>query len=165
MPWFDSSTGKRPARNATARCSLATLLCLLILAPGLAWSSPRETYGDIQGVVFRRATAPDVFIADLPGLPAVAGRQMEVRIRGLEAPAILGRCAREKRLAEQGRQVIELLLSRARQITLRDVGRDHTFRLQAIVLVDGQNLGLILVKKHLARWSGGPGPRVDWCAP
>lgn len=85
-----------------------------------------------------------------------------VRVIGLDAPELHGRCPREVRLARAARERLAELA--AGGITLQPRGRDRYRRLLAVVLDrQGRDAAAVLVREALARRYDGRGRRGGWC--
>lgn len=94
------------------------------------------------------------------------GQQVEtgVRILGVDAPELRGRCRAERDLAQRSRAFLEQRVG-GRQIRLRDVqlGKYAGRVVARVDAWDGEDLGQALVAAGLARPYDG-GPRKPWCA-
>ena len=100
---------------------------------------------------------------NLKDLPPVFGEELGIRVAGIEAPEIRGRCAQEEQLALQARDRVRELLEQAQQIDLVDVERDKYFRVVAKVNVDGRDLSQLLLEEgHAVIYDGGKKSK-DWC--
>jgi micrococcal nuclease len=85
-----------------------------------------------------------------------------IRILGLDAPELRGRCPAEVRLARAARARMQELV--ARGITIERRGRDRHRRTLAVVRVrGGQDVADIMIRERLARAYDGRGPRRGWC--
>jgi micrococcal nuclease len=98
-------------------------------------------------------------------LPAVFGTDIGVRLSGIDAPEIVGKCAQEKSLALVARDFLQSQVKAAKKVLLQNVFRDKYFRIEAVVLADAINLNQLMVQKGYAVLYSGAGPRHDWCAP
>ncbi len=104
----------------------------------------------------------DTLRVDIDGYPDVVGKNMPVRIRGIDTPEIRGKCPEEKALAKKSRDFLRLKLAEAKEIELLDVDRGKYFRLLASVYVDGKSVGKLLISEGMARAYDG-GKRLGWC--
>ena len=140
------------------RILLALCLALAISVPA---DAARKTYGD---AVVRVVSVwdGDTFRADIPAWPPVIGRNTPIRIAGVDAPEIRGKCAREKTLAIQARDFAGKLLTAARKVELKKIRRGKYFRLVADVYADGINVAEALIAAGLGRPYRG-GKRRSWC--
>jgi len=68
----------------------------------------------------------------------------------------------EKDRAKKAKQFTVQALRDAKVIKLNDMERGKYFRILAVITVDGQNLGMLLIKNNLAVEYDG-GIKVDWC--
>ncbi len=104
----------------------------------------------------------DTLRVDIDGYPDVIGKNMPIRIRGIDTPEIRGKCPEEKAMAKKARDFLRKKLAEAKEIELLDVDRGKYFRLVASVKVDGQSVGSLLLSKGLARPYDG-GKKQGWC--
>ena len=65
----------------------------------------------------------DTFRADIQGWPDIVGKDMPIRIRGIDAPEIRGACPNERVLAQLAKQYIADRLGDAEAIELSNVER------------------------------------------
>ena len=122
--------------------------------------TPALTKGPIRAVVLRVADGDSVEVrAHLwPGLEM----RTLVRLRGVDAPELRGRCPLERRLAQQARTHLEQRLE-AGVVELHDIRHDkYGGRVTARLFVDAADVGAELVAHGLARPYGGKGPRQSW---
>jgi micrococcal nuclease len=92
----------------------------------------------------------------------IAYRGETIRIRGLDAPEIHGRCEAEIRLAERARDRLAELL--AGGLRVYPQGRDRYRRVLAVVRdARGRDVARILITEGLARPYDGRGQRGGWC--
>jgi micrococcal nuclease len=87
-----------------------------------------------------------------------------VRLAGIDAPELRGRCAEEAELAERAKERLATLLAGGR-LALADIhyGK-YAGRVVARVLTeDGRDAGAVLLAENLARPYRG-GRRASWCA-
>lgn len=92
----------------------------------------------------------------------VAVRGQPVRIIGMDAPELHGRCPAEIRLARQAQaRLAELLAGGA---TVRRRGRDRYGRALAVVEdAEGRDVAQVMIAEGLARPYDGRGRRGGWC--
>lgn len=98
-----------------------------------------------------------------PFLPAVFGTHIPVRLEGIDAPELRGRCLAERILAADARTFLRRKISHATRIDLHSPRRDKYFRLLARIVADGEDLSESLVTAALARPYQG-GTKQSWCA-
>lgn len=96
-------------------------------------------------------------------LPAIFS-PIGVRLTGIDAPELVGKCVKEKQLALAARTFLKAQLEGA-IVVLHDVFRDKYFRLEARVTANGVNINQLLIDKGYAVPYSGVGVHHDWCAP
>ncbi|MBY0315241.1 MAG: thermonuclease family protein [Bdellovibrionales bacterium] len=107
----------------------------------------------------------DTLTFDIPNVPAIIGRKINVRVADLDTPEMKGKLPCEKQAARTAQKLIENLLKNAKQVHLENVERDKYFRILATVIVDGRSLKDILMKNNLAyTYHGETKQKLDWCA-
>jgi endonuclease YncB( thermonuclease family) len=115
-------------------------------------------------VDFVSAYDGDTLTVNLPSVPNVFGKNISVRVRGIDTPEIKGKTECEIEAAVKARNLVRQLLLSANRIDLVNVGRDKYFRLLADVIFDSNSLSQVLIKKRLAiSYDGGHKPDTDWC--
>lgn len=110
----------------------------------------------------------DTISVQLPGLPAEL-QPVKVRVAGIDTPEKGGRakCAQERDLATKATALTRFLINdaqaRQRPITFSGIGWDkYGGRIDALVTIDGRQLGDTLIRAGLARAYEG-GKRKGWC--
>tara|TARA_B100000965_G_scaffold293897_1_gene251799 strand:+ start:434 stop:859 length:426 start_codon:yes stop_codon:yes gene_type:complete len=104
----------------------------------------------------------DTFRADIKGLPDIIGKNIAIRILGIDTPEIKGKCEEEKIVAIKARDFARKALFNAEKITLKNLKRDKYFRLLADVYFDDTDLGNALLANNLAvKYSGKK--KSSWC--
>lgn len=104
----------------------------------------------------------DTFRANIAGWPHIVGKRMAIRINGVDAPEIKGKCQSEKLAARKAKQHTVALLRGAKKIELKNIRRGKYFRLLADVYADGKSIAESLIHAGLARPYYG-GTRGGWC--
>ena len=129
-----------------------------------ALHSYAESYGDYQGAIYLQNYDGDTIRFDLPRYPPIAGKDIRVRVNGIDTPEIKGKCEKEKYNAQQAQQMVEDILKDAEQITLKNMERGKYFRIAADVYVDGEKLTDVLIEAGMAvRYDGGRKVK-GWCS-
>ena len=105
----------------------------------------------------------DTFRVNIEGWPDIVGKHMPVRVLGVDAPEIRGKCEAEKLAARSAKQFTVQFLREGSYIELRNIKRGKYFRILAEVFVDGRNLANALIEANLARVYDG-GKRQGWCS-
>ena len=104
----------------------------------------------------------DTFRADIRGLPDIIGKNIAIRILGIDTPEIKGKCEEEKIVAIKARDFSRKALFNAKTITLKNLKRDKYFRLLADVYFDDIDLAnALLVNNFAVKYSGKK--KSSWC--
>lgn len=104
----------------------------------------------------------DTFRVNVRQWPEIIGDNMPIRVKGVDAPEIRGKCDEEKRQAQAAKAFTAATLVNATSIELRNIDRGKYFRVLADVYVDGKSLTNMLIDEGLARPYEG-GTREGWC--
>ena len=121
-----------------------------------------DYYGDLVVEKYISAYDGDTFRVDVAEIHPLIGRNMPIRLRGVDTPEIRGKCDQEKALAIKARDFVRELLANAETIVLKNIDRGKYFRIVADVSVDGVDLGSTLIENGLGRLYDG-GKKVGWC--
>jgi len=111
------------------------LLTILLLMPTI--SSAATTYGNITVTEIRSIYDADTFKVFIPEWPDVIGKSISIRILGIDAPEMRGKCKVEKDAARAAKQFTVDKLRSAETVELRGIQRGKYFRILANVYVDG----------------------------
>ena len=104
----------------------------------------------------------DTFRVNIASLPPIVGKNIAIRVNGVDTPEIQGKCRYEKNLALKARDFVRDKLANAKEIKLTNLQRGKYFRVVANVLVDGVSLEQELLDNELAyEYSGGK--KLSWC--
>ena len=136
------------------------LLVMLLVSSVL--NAADKVFGNVVVSEVTSIYDADTFRVNIQGWPDIIGKRMSVRVLGVDAPEIRGKCPSEKKAARLAKQYTVEALRSAKKIELRDMQRGKYFRILANVYIDGKNLaeGLI-VAKHGRAYHGGK--RSGWC--
>ncbi|WP_191602452.1 thermonuclease family protein [Marinomonas algicola] len=104
----------------------------------------------------------DTFRVDIEGWPDIVGKNMPIRVKGVDAPEIRGKCESEKEQAKVARDFTRSLLGSGARVELRNLKRGKYFRFLADVYIDDSLLSEKLIVGGLARPYDG-GHRDGWC--
>lgn len=105
----------------------------------------------------------DTFRVDIDGWPDIIGKNIPIRVNGVDAAEIRGKCPTEKQQARDARDYTRAFLEQGQAIELRNIERGKYFRLIADVYVDGNSLSEALIESGHAREYHG-GTRKGWCS-
>jgi micrococcal nuclease len=137
------------------------IIALLVLC--IANTSYAKSFGNFEGAVYVRNYDGDTITFNLPELHPIIGEKISIRVNGIDTPEIRGKCEKEKYDAKQAKEMVADILKDAEQIVLRNMERGKYFRIAADVIVDGENLGDMLVEAGMAiRYDGGKKSK-NWC--
>jgi len=104
----------------------------------------------------------DTFRVDIDSLPPIVGKNIAIRLNGVDTPEIQGKCQYEKDLALKARDFVRNKLANAKEIKLTKLQRGKYFRVVADVMVDGVSLEQELLENKLAyKYTGGK--KSSWC--
>ena len=104
----------------------------------------------------------DTFRVDIDEFPPIVGRNIAIRILGIDTPEIKGSCHKERELAIKARDFTRKYLNAANIVSLTNLRRDKYFRILANVHIDGKNLGDALLTQKLAVVYSGKS-KFNWC--
>ncbi len=140
------------------RYKFLVLITLLLVSPAHA-----KSFGDYQGAVYIRNYDGDTVTFNLPGLHPIIGEKISIRVNGIDTPEIRGKCEKEKYDAKQAKEMATDILKDAERIDLKNMKRGKYFRIAADVIVDGENLGDMLVEAGMAIHYNGGKKTHKWC--
>jgi endonuclease YncB( thermonuclease family) len=105
----------------------------------------------------------DTFRVDINGLHPLIGKNIGIRVAGVDTPEIRGKCDREKVLAQQAKLMTSQFVKRnTGSVELRNPSRGKYFRIVADVWANGQSLKRKLLDAKLAYPYNG-GKKQSWC--
>jgi endonuclease YncB( thermonuclease family) len=136
------------------------LSILLITASFVTQAKPQ--YGTVTVSKVISVYDGDTFRVNIDSLPSIVGKNIPIRVNGIDTPEIRGKCQYEKNLALKARDFVRNKLANAKEIKLTNLQRGKYFRVVANVLVDGVSLEQELLDNELAyEYSGGK--KLSWC--
>ena len=104
----------------------------------------------------------DTFRVDIDSMPPIVGKNIPIRLNGIDTPEIRGKCEYEKDLALKARDFVRNKLANAKEIKLTKLQRGKYFRVVADVMIDGVSLEQELLENKLAyKYTGGK--KSSWC--
>jgi micrococcal nuclease len=145
--------------------TLAFVILMLHARPANGQSTPcKQSITEIDCVEYVRNYDGDTITVNIAGLHPLFGREIPVRVFGIDAPEIKGKGECERDAAKSARDLLGTLLKSAKKIELRNVQRDKYFRILAEVFVDGGGVHSMLLARGLAyQYHGGTKQHVNWC--
>ena len=140
--------------------SKAVTLMLYLTVTLSAQAAPQ--YGTVTVSKLISVYDGDTFRVDIASLPPIVGKNIAIRVNGVDTPEIRGKCLYEKNLALKARDFVRGKLANAKEIKLTNLQRGKYFRVVANVLVDGVSLEQELLDNELAYDYDG-GKKSSWC--
>jgi len=135
--------------------------CNLFAAETASLTEKYETFNNVRYV---KNYDGDSITFDIPETPAIVGKNIVVRLRGIDTPELKKKsCASESIIAREAKKLVHTLLKNASTINLHRIDRGKYFRILADVEFDGQDLAAILIKNKLAVKYYGGKKEYDWC--
>lgn len=134
-----------------------SLLLVGILLAGCATQPQTQDnlYPNVKVSRLLRVIDGDTFACDIDEHSAIAGKNISIRLRGINTPELRSRNPEERKSANLEKQRLSDLLNSARVIELRNIDRDKYFRIDADVYIDGESLQPKLNQQYL---TGGNRP-------
>ena len=147
----------------TKRSSLCLKACVLLMCLlSFMLEAAGKTYNTVVVDEVTSIYDADTFRVNINTWADIIGQGISIRVLGIDAPEIRGKCKAEKQAAQRARLFTVMALTNARRIELRNIKRGKYFRILADVWVDGKRLSLGLIKAGHARVYKG-GKRLGWC--
>jgi len=139
---------------------LSTLFLSLFLIPVNVLAS--ENYGNITVDKVTEIYDGDSFKVNINSWPAIIGKEVIIRVNGIDAPEMNGQCEKEKLMAKLAQQHTANMIDKSFRVELKNIQRDQYFRIKADVYVDRVSLANSLLTNNLAvPYSGGR--KHNWC--
>ena len=125
-------------------------------------ANAKPQYGSLSVSKVNSVYDGDTFRVDIDVLPPIIGKNIAIRVNGVDTPEIRGKCQYEKSLALKARDFVRAKLANAKEVKLTNLQRGKYFRVVANVIVDGVSLEEELLDNKLAyEYSGGK--KLSWC--
>jgi len=135
---------------------------LLIFYLGVFSAHAAPEYGTVIVSKVISVYDGDTFRVDIDSLPPIVGKNIPIRLNGVDTPEIRGKCQYEKDLALKARDFVRNRLTNAKEIKLAKLQRGKYFRVVADVMIDGVSLEQELLDNELAyKYTGGK--KSSWC--
>lgn len=126
------------------------LLFSFLISFALLAKEPK-TYGNYKVKKLISVYDGDTFKVNVEKLPPIIGKEILIRIAGIDTPEIKTKNSQEKIMALEAKVFVEEKLKNAKEIMLVNIRRDKYFRILADVFIDQENLGEELLKNNLAK--------------
>ena len=119
-------------------------------------------YGDVKISKVISIYDGDTLSVNIDSFPDIVGKNIRIRIKGIDAPEIKGKCQKEIDLAVMARDYLRNAINKSNQIELRNIERGKYFRIVGELYIDGENISKGLIKEKLAYIYHG-GKKRSWC--
>ena len=138
------------------------LLLALLLCNCASKQRIKKTY-DFKHVKLNRVIDGDTFKADIKYVNGLLGKDISVRINGIDTPEVRTKDQCEKVKGTAAKLYLESKLKNTK-FYLENCGRGKFFRIICDVIANGENIGDLMVQKGYAYfYSGGTKPEIDYC--
>jgi len=138
------------------------LFLILTLCFGIFSVQAAPEYGTVTVSKIISVYDGDTFRVDVDSLPPIVGKNIPIRLNGVDTPEIQGKCQYEKDLALKARDFVRNKLANAKEVKLTKLQRGKYFRVVADVMIDGVSLERELLENELAyKYTGGK--KSSWC--
>ena len=104
----------------------------------------------------------DTLRVNIDSFPDIIGKNIRIRLKGIDAPEIKGKCQKEIDLAIMARDYLRNAINQSSQIELRNIQRGKYFRIVGELYVNGENMSNNLIRRKLAYHYNG-GKKRSWC--
>ena len=125
-------------------------------------NTPVENYGNFSNVEYVRNYDGDTITVNIHNVHDIIGKEIPIRVKGIDTPEINGECPEEIAAAEEVRDLVTSQISNATTLNILNSDRDKYFRILGDVQYDGVDLGTFLLDSGYALpYDGGTKP--NWC--
>jgi len=104
----------------------------------------------------------DTIRVNIDSFPDIIGENIRIRLKGIDAPEIKGKCQKEIDLAIMARDYLRNAINQSIKIELRNIERGKYFRIVGELYINGENISNNLIKRKLAYHYNG-GKKRSWC--
>ncbi len=136
-------------------------LIILLITINLIYA--KNTYEDIVIEKIVSVYDGDTFKINIKDYPNIIGKNISIRIDGIDTPEIRTKCKSEKILGYKAKELTKKILTNAKTIILKNPKRGKYFRIVANVYVDGKDIAHQLIKSKLAVPYYGKTKTKNWC--
>jgi micrococcal nuclease len=156
----NSPSGSRSSKGG-ALSWVAAILAFSFFATSLSYAAPPVMNHVLVDRVDRVYDGDTITVTIFDWHP-LFGRNISIRVRGVDTPEMRGKCVKEKFMAVKARDYVRSLIYKSQQLILRNLKRGKYFRLVADVYVDGMDISTLLIDEGLGVAYDGGG-RGSWC--
>ena len=104
----------------------------------------------------------DTIRVNIDSFPDIIGKNIRIRLKGIDTPEIKGKCQKEIDLAIMARDYLRNAINQSSHIELKNIERGKYFRIVGELYIDGENISKGLLKEKLAYIYHG-GKKRNWC--
>ena len=104
----------------------------------------------------------DTIRVNIDSFPDIIGKNIRIRLKGIDTPEIKGKCQKEIDLAIMARDYLRNAINQSSHIKLKNIERGKYFRIVGELYIDGENISKGLLKEKLAYIYHG-GKKRSWC--
>jgi endonuclease YncB( thermonuclease family) len=104
----------------------------------------------------------DTLRVNIDSFPDIIGKNIRIRLKGIDTPEIKGKCQKEIDLAIMARDYLRNAINQSSHIELKNIERGKYFRIVGELYIDGENISKGLLKEKLAYIYHG-GKKRSWC--
>jgi len=129
------------------------ILSIIIITIALSVTSVfagSKTYGDIVNFTVVSVYDGDTFKINISNYPPIIGKEISIRVSGIDTPEIRGTKGKVKQMAIKAKEFTKQTLYNSDCIVLKNIRRGKYFRIVCDVYIDGNNLADLLFDNGLA---------------
>ena len=127
---------------------LQIIIIIFLIQATLITANYKDEIKDFTVVKVRDG---DTFVINIANVPDVFGKNIAVRIRGIDTPELNDKREEIRKISIQAKEELERLLYSGNKIILYDLGRDKYFRLLASVKVGNIDVAEYMINRGLAK--------------
>ncbi|BFU76932.1 hypothetical protein ALC152_01470 [Arcobacter sp. 15-2] len=140
-----------------------TIKAIILLFLFIGTIEAKQTYGSVIVDAVVSIYDGDTFRVNINSYPPIIGKNMSIRLNGVDTPEMRGKCQTEKLLARKAKQLTVSKLRSAKVVELRNIQKGKYFRIVADVYLDNISLATVLIENNLAVYYDGGKKIKDWC--
>ena len=91
----------------------------------------------------------DTIRVNIDSFPDIIGKNIRIRLKGIDTPEIKGKCQKEIDLAIMARDYLKTTINKSNQIELRNIKRGKYFRIVGDLYLDNTNISELMIKRKL----------------
>ncbi len=163
---FIETNNRSIKRGKSYYCFRLGATLLLFLNPSflVAEDSCHHDEENFRCVRYLKNYDADTITFEIPGVHALLGKNISIRVNGVDTPELRTKDNCEKKMGYAAKDIVTEFIKNAKRVDLTNIKRGKYFRIVADVIVDGNSLSDLLLKKHLAyRYDGGTKRKINWC--